>query len=279
MNVPQHSPDGRPARHIVSLSGGKDSTALAIYLRDRIPELEYVFCDTEKELDETYEYLSRLEAYLNKPIVYLKHEGKGFDELLQMRRGFLPSPKVRWCTEYLKIKPFEKYVGDDLCYNYIGIRADEPHRKGYISTKPNIVPRYPFVEEGITKKDVRRILEEGGIGLPDYYEWRSRSGCYFCFFQQRIEWVGLLENHPDLYAQAMSYEREDVETGERYTWVSRESLQELMRPQRIEQVKREYEEQQERLARRHKPQQTLLEAFGLELDEASEEDSCLICHL
>lgn len=279
MNTSQHSPDGKPARHIVSLSGGKDSTALAIYLRDRIPELEYVFCDTEKELDETYKYLSRLEAYLNRPIVYLKHEGKGFDELLQMRRGFLPSPKVRWCTEYLKIKPFEKYVGDDLCYNYVGIRADEPHRKGYISTKPNIVPRYPFVEEGITKKDVWRILEEGGIGLPDYYEWRSRSGCYFCFFQQRIEWVGLLENHPDLYAQAMSYEREDVETGERYTWVSRESLQELMQPQRIEQVKREYEEQQERSARRHKPQQTLLEAFGLEMDEASEEDSCLICHL
>ncbi|MCZ7554720.1 MAG: phosphoadenosine phosphosulfate reductase family protein [Anaerolineales bacterium] len=279
MNTSQHSPNDKPARHIVSLSGGKDSTALAIYLRDRIPELEYVFCDTEKELDETYEYLSRLEAYLNKPIVYLKHEGKGFDELLQMRRGFLPSPKVRWCTEYLKIKPFEKYVSDDRCYNYIGIRADEPHRKGYISTKPNIVPRYPFVEEGIVKGDVRRILEESGLGLPDYYEWRSRSGCYFCFFQQRIEWIGLLEHHPERYMEAMSYEREDSETGERYTWVSRESLQELMQPQRIEQVRKEYAEQQARLAKRHKPQQTLLEAFGLELDEASEEDSCLICHL
>ena len=50
-------------RHILSLSGGKDSTALAVYLRDRIPDLEYVFCDTEKELPETYEYLARVEAY------------------------------------------------------------------------------------------------------------------------------------------------------------------------------------------------------------------------
>ncbi|MCA9976418.1 MAG: phosphoadenosine phosphosulfate reductase family protein, partial [Anaerolineales bacterium] len=112
-------------RHILSLSGGKDSTALAIYLHDRIPELEYVFCDTEQELPETYDYLGRLEAFLGKRIHYLKHDGKGFDELLTTRRGFLPSPQVRWCTDYLKIKPFEKFVGDDVVHNYIGIRADE----------------------------------------------------------------------------------------------------------------------------------------------------------
>ena len=47
-------------RHIVSLSGGKDSTALAIYLRDRIPNLEYVFCDTGEEIRETYEYIDKL---------------------------------------------------------------------------------------------------------------------------------------------------------------------------------------------------------------------------
>ena len=54
----------RPGRHIVSLSGGKDSTALAIFLRGKIPNIEYVFCDTDKELPETYEYLDRLEAFL-----------------------------------------------------------------------------------------------------------------------------------------------------------------------------------------------------------------------
>lgn len=184
---------GQAARHILSLSGGKDSTALAIYLRDRIPELEYVFCDTEKELPETYDYLKQLEAYLGKPVTRLKHDGRGFDELLQIRRGFLPSPQVRWCTEHLKIKPFERYIGDDPAYTYIGIRADEAQRKGYISTKPNIIPRYPFIEDGIVEIDVIQILQDSGLGLPKYYEWRSRSGCYFCFFQRRIEWVGLLE--------------------------------------------------------------------------------------
>ena len=77
-------------RHILALSGGKDSSALAIYMKTRIPEMEYVFCDTDKELDETYEYLDRLEVYLERKIVRLKTEGMGFDDLLKMRRGFLP---------------------------------------------------------------------------------------------------------------------------------------------------------------------------------------------
>lgn len=269
--------DNQPStRHILSLSGGKDSTALAIYMRSRILDLEYVFCDTEKELPETYEYLKRLEAYLGKPIHYLKHDGRGFDELLLARRGYLPSPQVRWCTEHLKIKPFEKYIGDDLCYNYIGIRADETHRKGYISTKPNIIAKYPFIEDGLQKQDIIRLLDESGLGLPAYYEWRSRSGCYFCFFQQRVEWVGLLENHPDLYEKAKKYEKEDPDTGERYTWSSRESLTELQLPERIETIKEEHTKRQEMLSARFKGNQTLNQVFGQE-DLGNE--GCLICHL
>lgn len=263
------------ARHILSLSGGKDSTALAIYLHDRIPDLEYVFCDTEQELPETYDYLSRLEAFLGKPIHYLKHDGKGFDELLTMRRGYLPSPQARWCTEYLKIKPFEKFVGDDVVYNYIGIRADEPHRKGYISTKPNIVACYPFIDDGIGYDDVIRILEESGMGIPDYYKWRSRSGCYFCFFQQRIEWVGLLENHPDLYEKAMQYERTDPLTNERYTWSPRESLGELKDPDRIAQIVEDFQKRQQQRPKA-KANQTLVQVFG---EEFGGDEGCLICHL
>ena len=175
-------------RHILSLSGGKDSTALAIYMRDRVPEMEYVFCDTKKELPETYEYLDRIEAYLGKPIVRLCDD-RGFDHWLKIYNNYLPSSRMRWCTKVLKIKPFEKYVGDDDVQMYIGIRADED-RTAYVSTKPNIHPVYPFKEDGIDLDGVHRILDESGIGFPDYYKWRSRSGCYFCFFQRRHEWVG-----------------------------------------------------------------------------------------
>ena len=58
-------------RHILSLSGGKDSTALAVYMRDRLPNMEYVFCDTRKELPETYSYLDQIEAFLGKKITRL----------------------------------------------------------------------------------------------------------------------------------------------------------------------------------------------------------------
>ncbi len=267
----------RTVRHILSLSGGKDSTALAIYMKDRIPNMEYVFCDTEEELPETYEYLSRLSMYLGKPIVTLKHSDHlGFRDLLRIRNGYLPSPQVRWCTEYLKIRPYEKHIGDDEVISYVGIRADESHRKGYISTKPNIRVRFPFVEDGITHRDVLRILEESGLGLPGYYRWRSRSGCYFCFFQQRREWVGLLENHRDLFLKAASFEKTDPETGERYTWIPGESLMELARPERVLQIKSEFARRLEREAR-NRPNQTLAEVFAAETME--DRSGCTICHV
>ena len=65
-------------RHICGISGGKDSSALAVYLKDEIPDMEYFFCDTGAELPETYEYLSRLEIILGKPIARLNSE-RGFD--------------------------------------------------------------------------------------------------------------------------------------------------------------------------------------------------------
>lgn len=248
-------------RHILSLSGGKDSTALAVYLRDRIPNLEYVFCDTEKELPETYAYLDRVEAFLGKKIVRLRHDGRGFDHWLTVYRGYLPSTRMRWCTKHLKIQPFERYMGDDEVSMYIGIRADED-REGYISSKPSIHPRYPFKEDGIVKGDVFRILEESGIGLPDYYSWRSRSGCYFCFFQQKIEWVGLLENHPDLFAEALAYEQPSSRDGTTFTWNGNESLEDLQRPARLAEIRTEHQRRVELESSRPRKNATLIDVFA-----------------
>lgn len=281
MNKEPHMPAEIKTRHILAMSGGKDSCALAIYMKDRVPEMEYVFCDTEKELTETYDYLDKLEVYLNKKIIRLKSDSFGFDDLLKIRRGFLPSPQVRWCTEYLKIKPYEEYIGDQEVVSYVGIRADEGHRKKYVSTKPNITARYPFVEDGLRHDDIMEILNNtyvGGepLGLPKYYEWRSRSGCFFCFYQQRREWVGLLENHPDLFREAMEYEKEDPATGERYTWVQGESLADLAKPERVAQIKKDFEA---RLARKGKDisDRSLVQVFAGEEGEST--PGCTICHL
>lgn len=257
-------------RHILCISGGKDSASLALYLRDKVRDMEYVFCDTGKELPDTYAYLPRLEAALGRPITVLKDD-QGFDYWLSVFGGYLPSPRMRWCTRHLKLKPFERYVGDTPVVSYVGIRADE-ERNGYVSTKPNIRSVFPFKEDGVAFADVKKILDESGVGMPTYRSWRSRSGCFFCFFQQKIEWVGLLENYEDLYWQASRYEKVDDAIGSRFTWCDNESLEELARPERISAVK---EEHARRMSRKTPSRLRLADQFGACADPAA----CLICTL
>jgi 3'-phosphoadenosine 5'-phosphosulfate sulfotransferase (PAPS reductase)/FAD synthetase len=266
----------KKVRHILSLSGGKDSSALAVFMKDRVPGMEYVFCDTKKELDETYDYLDKLQAFLGKPIVRL-YDDRGFDHWLRVYGGYLPSSNMRWCTRMLKIKPFEKHVGDDEVIMYVGIRADEDTRKAYIPTKPNITAAYPFREHGIDQDGVRRILEECGLGYPKYYDWRTRSGCYFCFFQRRAEWVGLLENHPDLFELAQEYEKVNEESGERYTWNQKESLEELARPERVQEIKERHEREMEKKQKR-RVNLPLVEVLDEVLEDEDDDQPCFFCH-
>lgn len=152
-------------RHVLGLSGGKDSSALAIFMRDKVPQMEYFFTDTGAELPETYEYLDKLEAYLGKPITRI-NATRTFDHLLKNQyNNFLPSPNTRWCTRELKIRPFEEFAGDDVVVSYVGIRADED-REGYVSTKPNIKAVFPFKEAGLVYADIMRILNDSGLGIP-----------------------------------------------------------------------------------------------------------------
>jgi 3'-phosphoadenosine 5'-phosphosulfate sulfotransferase (PAPS reductase)/FAD synthetase len=261
---------------VLGISGGKDSAALALYLRDRVPEMEYFFCDTGAELPETYEFLARLEAALGRPIARLNPD-RDFDHWLQVFGGALPSPQMRWCTKNLKIKPLEAWIGDDRAKSYVAIRADE-HRTGYISHKPNIEAVYPFKDDGVDKAGVMRILDEAGVGLPTYYEWRTRSGCYFCFFQRKAEWVGLADRHPQLFEQAVAYEQKTAfgggEEAPAYTWSGRESLRDLV-GRRDEILARHADAEARAGARRR--DLPLFEVLGAALDEEDASEGCLVC--
>lgn len=333
--------NNKKVRHVLGISGGKDSAALAIYLNKNYPDLniEYYFCDTGKELQETLDLVNRIENYLGKEIKHLKATNNShfepFDYYLKSVGNFLPSVQSRWCTQKLKLEPFEKFIGDDLAISYVGIRGDED-REGYISTKLNIQSIFPFRkniwsieilsnffkndninlhlglyqsiadkaiftrakevlgmprdnkftlskklnalldidasifnkvmfaflkdknypishldsfslldhEDNLKRDDIFKLLRESGVGVPEYYEKilftvdgqtgeyaRSRSGCYFCFFQQRIEWIWLYEQHPDLFKKAIEYEKDG------YTWIQGECLEDLIKPERIRQIK------------------------------------------
>lgn len=264
-------------RHVLSLSGGKDSAALAIYMRDRVPEMEYIFHDTDKELPETMDYLARLEAVLGKPVERTSAVDT-FDHWFKVYGELLPSNNRRWCTRMLKLKPFEDYIGDAPVINYIGLRADE-QRTGYISTKANITPVYPFQDDGLVRADIIRILEDSGLGLPPYMAWgRSRSGCFFCFYQQRVEWVRLKRVHPDLFEEAKRYEQRSIARTQGFTWAERETLEELERPERMREIEEEWEASQERKKARRKNRSLAETLGGLDdEDEPNERDGCYIC--
>lgn len=270
---------GVQPRHILSLSGGKDSAALAIYLRDLVPDIEYIFHDTDKELPETYDYMARLEAILGKKITRTTPKDT-FDHWLTMYRGMLPSNHRRWCTRMLKLKPFEEHVGEGPVINYVGLRADE-NRTGYISTKQNIIAVYPFQDDGLVRADIMRILEDSGLGLPPYMDWgRSRSGCYFCFYQQKIEWVRLLETHPSYFQLAREYEERAVKFGEQFYWCQNESLEELSRPERVAKIKADWEVAQARKKAQRKNKSLVETLGGLEDEDDSHlRDGCLVCSI
>ena len=145
-------------RHVLGISGGKDSAALAIYIKTKYPsiDLDFYTCDTGKELEETYELIRNLEVYLGIKVNLLQGAENSsedpFDHFLKMYGGFLPSSNARWCTKKLKLDPFEDYVGTDPVISYVGIRGDE-EREGYISTKKNIQSIFPF-RKNIWSQDV-----------------------------------------------------------------------------------------------------------------------------
>lgn len=239
--------------HVISVSGGKDSAALAIYLKEKYPnrEFEYLFFDTEEELEETYKYLNELESRLGIT-VRREYPAKSFKELLLEHNDYLPSPTERWCTRKMKLETFmrimKEYEGYTI-YNYVGIRADE-NRQGLVPTEENIITVMPFKDDGITLDDVKRILNDSGLGLPKYYEpikdekydieyFRSRSGCYFCFFMRQIEWVWLYEKHPDEFKKAMEFEKSG------YSWIQDMPLSELIKPANIDKIKISYKRMEE----------------------------------
>lgn len=155
-------------RHLLGISGGKDSAALAIYLKQKYPQLkiEYYNSDTGCELAETEVLIDRLSAYLGN-IKRLRAaedspESTPFEHFLKAMGGFLPSPQQRWCTKKMKLEEFERYAGEDYAVSYVGIRGDED-RDGYISSKPNIQAVFPFRRNIWSIDVINKVLSNDNI--------------------------------------------------------------------------------------------------------------------
>lgn len=291
-------------KHVLGLSGGKDSSALALYVKETRPELdiEYFFTDTGYELPETNEFIDQLEeklGYIHRLNARSLNniEGRGeleFKSLLKKHQNYLPSQRDRWCTVQMKLKPFEQWVDGFIAdgytvKNYVGIRADEPERVGFMTIDKPIESIMPFREDGIVKVDIENILQRNGLELPAYYSWRSRSGCSFCFFQKKIEWVRLKENHPDLFEQAKAFEKGEgnTVTGESFYWMGKgEPLETLEDPVKKASIIANHEKKVERFKKKRRRNALLGDIGGVyemtDLDEIYDDveggGACVTCY-
>jgi 3'-phosphoadenosine 5'-phosphosulfate sulfotransferase (PAPS reductase)/FAD synthetase len=186
-------------KHVVGLSGGKDSTALALWLVENEPrEYEFICNETGNELPEMVEHWSRLERILGSPLKRVRHSTDlmGLIEEQQM----LPNFQARWCTRILKIEPTIEYMeslpeGSTL---YVGLRADEEERRGLYGEDLTI--RFPLREQGWTEGDVWRYLAKMGVTIP------ARTDCAVCYHQRIGEWKSLWQNHPERFAEGVRVE-------------------------------------------------------------------------
>ncbi len=237
-------------RHIIPISG-KDSLTTAIVQTTRSPELEYefIFNQTGAEFPDTLKWLNKIEAVKGWKIQRIDGD---LESRILSYKGFLPSPKARYCTRESKIAPMQKFLGKEPCNLYYGLRIDEPARVGYIPVAGDtITPIFPLREIGIDLRGVYSLLTIHDLLPPDYrwkrleddvsdrlssFNWRqlflpweiaqlfsgrSRDNCYFCFYQRQSEHLWLMETYPELFEKAMNFEKDD------YKWRSDFGLDEL----------------------------------------------------
>lgn len=196
--------------HIVGVSGGKDSTALALLLAEREPrDYVYLITPTGNELPEMEAHWAHLEILLGKPLTRVTNRtlDAWIDEF-----NALPNHRQRWCTRLLKIEPTIAFVRARMpAINYVGLRADEEERVGIYGEIPS---RFPLREWGFDLAEVLGYLRDRGIKIPE------RTDCYDCYGQRLVEWKRLLVRHPDLYAKA---EAKEARTGRTFRSAQRDT--------------------------------------------------------
>ena len=165
---------------------------------------------------------------------------------------------------------------------YIAMSPSAPMRsirEGYTSKHDNLIVRLPLKDAGIDKAGVLELLEGTGLGLPQYYEWRTRSGCTFCFFQQKIEWVRLMERHPEYFEEAKRYEKTALEDGSPFTWSRDESLVELAQPERVAQIQEDHQRRLDRMRTKAQANPLRPDAEPIDIDDLyGQAKVCVACH-
>ncbi len=191
--------------HIVALSGGKDSTALALRLKEVNPDVPYIYVctPTGDELPEMHTHWKTLEGILQQPIIQLHHPKHNTIYDLIDHMQMLPNFRARWCTTILKLETIGYFYSlIKPATVYVGLRADEMKREGNKLFDNSITQAFPMQEWGWTKSDVWKYLNKHKINIS------RRTDCAMCFYQRLDEWYSLWEQYPEIYKKIEDLEFE-----------------------------------------------------------------------
>lgn len=192
--------------YVVSVSGGKDSTALWLWaLRTNLTPLVPIFCDTQWEAAETYQYLDFLEARLG-PLRRVMSEGF---EARTLRGGTFPSRVRKWCSPELKVAVFAEELDrlrveyDDEPEVLVGFRREESSKRA----DPVLTPVREWMSEydcevwrpilNWTLADVINEHHAANVPLnPLYLKGAERVGCWPCIHAPKSELRLIAETDP-----------------------------------------------------------------------------------
>lgn len=196
--------DDRGRMHVVALSGGHDSTAMALELKARFPETpyNYVCTPTGDELPEMFEHWRNLGEMLGSRLIPVMN---GTLKSVCEKQGTLPNFRIRFCTRILKIEPFIDWLLEHglmrSIVSYVGLRADEEGRAGgAYDDIPGIDMQFPLRQWGWGEDEVQAALVRHGVKCPD------RTDCARCYHQRIGEWYELWRDHRDTFFDAIADE-------------------------------------------------------------------------
>lgn len=221
---------------VASVSGGKDSTAMCLYLQELGIAYEAVFMDTGWENAETYRYLrEELPNYIG-PIRWLRSEvalPPDLDALARvyearmghyspmvrwcLRKGMFPSGRRRWCTEELKVRPMGKYLAslDIEAVNAVGVRAEESAARAGLE-EWEMPPDTSMIDAETwrplirwTTGDVIAIHQQHGV-VPNrgYLGAAHRVGCWPCIRSAKAEIRNIADTDPGRISLLADLERD-----------------------------------------------------------------------
>ncbi len=202
-------------KHIISFSGGKDSTAMLLRMKELNMKIDkIIFGDCGLEFPEVYDFVDKMEKIIGMKITTVKTD-KTFDEMFHKKiskgkykgqiRGFPFVVTPCWIQRDLKVRQMEKLQKSDDCV-YLGINHDERHRIQKDPTRKIKKLKYPLIEWKWGSRECLEYLRKKKM-MPPIYKLFERTGCWLCPYQPLLSLKILYLYYPDLWEKLKKYEK------------------------------------------------------------------------